>query len=419
MAEFFIDVGKIKLTWQGNWSNATAYVVDDLVWYDDGSTVSSYICVADHTNQAPSVTGIVDTNYWNLFAGGGLAGGLQPGGTATNQVQYRSGLALGGETGFEYDPATDIMSVPAISVTGSAAGAPTHDIDVAGSIHANGFYDGANQLTYNISGAQITTGTVDNARLPASITATSLSATTDFSVKTSGIYFDTSTDRVGIGTAVPATRLDVRSIATPTADDIVARFRSDHTNAFGTFIEVMPNTAQAQKSGIHLHKNSLRTEPATIVNDGGVLTISTADTFSPTVNIDLGGVNKFMLTSNLLEINTPLRINGCFDEAISALTINSGVVDVDANDASVFTVTRGEIISAMNITLPSNSRSVSLTFVMTSNGSYSVSWPANTKWAGGVPPTLSSTAGRIDVITLSTTNNGITWLGFVGGLDFQ
>jgi len=56
---------------------------------------------------------------------------------------------------------------------------------------------------------------------------------------------------------------------------------------------------------------------------------------------------------------------------------------------------------------------------MTSNGSYSVTWPANTRWAGGTPPNLSSTAGRIDVITLSTTNNGITWLGFVGGLDFQ
>ena len=43
MSQFFIDVGKIKLTWQGNWSNSTAYVVDDLVWFDDGSTVSTYI----------------------------------------------------------------------------------------------------------------------------------------------------------------------------------------------------------------------------------------------------------------------------------------------------------------------------------------------------------------------------------------
>ena len=110
MSQFFIDVGKIKLTWQGNWSNSTAYVVDDLVWFDDGSTVSTYICVADNTNQSPSATGTVNTSYWNLFAGGGLAGGLQPGGTGSNQIQIRSGLALGGEAAFTYDPATDVVS---------------------------------------------------------------------------------------------------------------------------------------------------------------------------------------------------------------------------------------------------------------------------------------------------------------------
>ena len=419
MAEFFIDVGKIKLTWQGNWSSSTDYVVDDLVWYDDGSTVSTYICVADNTNQGPSTTGTVNTSYWNLFAGGGLAGGLQPGGTTSNQIQYRSGLALGAEAGFTYDPATDIMSVPAISIGGSAAGTPAYDLDVTGTIRATEIWEGANRLTYNIDGSQVTTGTIDNARLPATISVTDLAATTGLTVKTDGLVFDATTNRVGIGTSVPAARLDVKSVALSTADDVVARFRSDHTNAFGTFIEVMPNTSQAQKSGIHLHKNSLRNEPATIVNDGGVLTISTEDTANPTVNMDLGGVNKFMLTSDLLEVNTPLRLNGCFDEAVDNTTISAGAVTIDATDASVFAITRTESITSMSINLPASARGVSVTLVMTSNGSYSTAWPPNTKWAGGTPPTLSSVAGRIDVVTLSTTNNGLSWLGFVGGLDFQ
>jgi hypothetical protein len=73
----------------------------------------------------------------------------------------------------------------------------------------------------------------------------------------------------------------------------------------------------------------------------------------------------------------------------------------------------------MTVTLPANSRAVSITLVMTSNGSYSVAWPTNTKWASGTIPTMSTTSGRIDVVTLSTTNNGLSWLGFVGGLDFQ
>ena len=144
MAEFFIDVGKIKLTWKDLWSSATDYVVDDLVRYDDGSTISSYVAVADSTNQVPSTTGTVNTGYWNLFASGGLAGGLQPGGSATNQVQYKDGLALGGEVGFTYDPSTDLLTVPSITVSGTAA---TYDVDVTGTVRATAYYEGANQLT--------------------------------------------------------------------------------------------------------------------------------------------------------------------------------------------------------------------------------------------------------------------------------
>ncbi len=417
MSQFFIDVGKIKLTWTGNWSNSTDYVVDDLVWYDDGSTVSSYICVAGHTNQPPSVTGTVDTNYWNLFAAGGLAGGLQPGGTASNQIQYKNGLSLGGETAFTYDPSTDLMTVPSIAVTGTST---TYDVDVTGSVRATAFFEGANQLTFNIAAEQVTSGTVSNARLPATISVTDLAASTSLAVKTNGLVFDSTTDRVGIGTSVPATRLDVRSTSSAGNDDIVARFRSDHSTANGTYIEVMPNTSAAQKSGIHLHKNSLRTDPFTMENDGGAVTFDNKHTSAPSIDFDLIGANKLQITESMTTINTPFRINGCFDEAnVSAAIDGSGNLNIDATTGSVFSVTRNDIITAFNITLPAGARAVSLTFVMTSNGSYNVAWPANTAWAGGTSPTMTSTAGRIDVITLSTFNGGSNWLGFVGGTDFQ
>ena len=97
------------------------------------------------------------------------------------------------------------LSVPAIAVTGSAAGSPTRDVDITGSIRATEIYEGSNRLTYNIGGGQITSGTVNNDRLPASINVTDLSATTSLTIKTSGLKFDSSTDRVGVGTAVPGT----------------------------------------------------------------------------------------------------------------------------------------------------------------------------------------------------------------------
>tara|TARA_B100000287_G_scaffold424411_1_gene469000 strand:+ start:2625 stop:3881 length:1257 start_codon:yes stop_codon:yes gene_type:complete len=418
MAEFFIDVGKIKLTWKDLWSSATDYVVDDLVRYDDGSTISSYVAVADSTNQVPSTTGTVNTGYWNLFASGGLAGGLQPGGTATNQVQYKDGLALGGEVGFTYDPSTDLLTVPSITVSGTAA---TYDVDVTGTVRATAYYEGANQLTYNISGAQITSGTVGNSYLPADISVTNLTASDGLNVKSGGLIFDNSSDRVGIGTAVPGTALDVKT-SSSAADAVVARFRCDHTDASATYIEVQPNSAQAQKSGIHLHKDSLRTNPFSIINDGGQVTIANTSTSAPTIDISLNATSVLNLTSTIGILNNPLRINGCFDEAVTAAVISAtNVLTIDATSASVFTIDFDKNITTYNITLPSASRAVSLTFLFTNTdgNQYTVSWPANTKWAGGTDPTMTSTQNYVDIITLSTVDGGSSWYGFVGGSEFQ
>ena len=417
MAEFTIDVGKIKLTWQGLWSNSTAYTTDDLVHYDDGSTISAYIAVADNTNQIPSVTGTVDTANWNLFASGGLAGGLQPGGTGSNQIQWKDGLALAGEAAFTYDDTSDILNVPNINVTGTAH---TPTVDVNGSVTATSFFEGANQLTYNIAATQVTSAQFDNARLPNDISVTNLAASTGLNIKTGGLIFDDTTDRVGINASAPATALDVRTIAQD-ADIVVGRFRADHTTAKGTYIEVHPNTAQAQLSGVHLHKNSLRTEPFTIHNDGGAVTLVNNDSTAPSIDLKLGSNSELLIEPTLATLNNPLRINGSFDEAVTNVAISgSNVLDIDATVASVFTVALDANITTFNISLPTGSRSVTLTFIFTAatNTQYTINWPANTKWPGGSGPTMVSTQNASDVISLSTVSGGSSWFGFVGGQEF-
>ena len=417
MAEFTIDVGKIKLTWQGLWSNSTAYTADDLVHYDDGSTISAYIAVADNTNQIPSVTGTVDTANWNLFASGGLAGGLQPGGDASNQVQYKDGLALGGEAAFTYDPSTDLLTVPSISVSGTST---TYDLDVTGSIRGTAFFEGANQLTYNIAATQVTSSQFDNARLPNDISVTNLAATTGLNIKTGGLIFDDTTNRVGINTAVPASALDVKASAID-VDVVVGRFRGDHTTAKGTYIEVHPNTAQAQKSGIHLHKNSLRTEPLTIDNDGGAVVVNNA-TATGSIDLQIGGTSELLVQPALTTLDSPLRINGCFDEAVTNVAISgSNVLDIDATAASVFTIALDKNITTFNITLPTSARSVTLTFIFTNadNSQYTINWPSNTKWPNGTSPTMTSTQNNSDVISLSTVSGGSSWFGFTGGQEFN
>ena len=59
-----IDLGKLRLVNKGTWSNSTAYEADDIVQYNDGGVVSTYIAKATSTNQAPSASGIVNSSFW-------------------------------------------------------------------------------------------------------------------------------------------------------------------------------------------------------------------------------------------------------------------------------------------------------------------------------------------------------------------
>ena len=64
-----IDLGKIKLKWQGTYAGGTAYVPDDVVYYMDGSVGSSYMCVANTTGNAPSSGGTPHAS-WEYLAKG-------------------------------------------------------------------------------------------------------------------------------------------------------------------------------------------------------------------------------------------------------------------------------------------------------------------------------------------------------------
>ena len=61
-----INLGKIRLNWLGDWSNATAYSALDAVAYNG----NSYVATADSTNQAPETAGVVNSSYWDKMAEG-------------------------------------------------------------------------------------------------------------------------------------------------------------------------------------------------------------------------------------------------------------------------------------------------------------------------------------------------------------
>ena len=66
----------------------------------------------------------------------------------------------------------------------------------------------------------------------------------------------------------------------------------------------------------------------------------------------------------------------------------------------------------------SNVVSVTIAIVQGGSGSYTVTWPTGTIWPGGTAPTLTTTVGHVDVITMLTMNNGTTWRAFTAGQNF-
>ncbi len=79
-----IDIGKIKPVFKGTYDNSTAYVLDDIVYYNG----SSYVAKTSTTGNLPT-----DTTKWNIYASG--SGGIWSStlgiGTAGQVVKVNSG----------------------------------------------------------------------------------------------------------------------------------------------------------------------------------------------------------------------------------------------------------------------------------------------------------------------------------------
>lgn len=81
------EPGPAGLVWRGTWSPVTGYQATDAVAYAGPSgVVSSYVCLQDHTNQAPAEG--ADTAYWALLAQEGAQGPPGPPGSSMDVMDY-------------------------------------------------------------------------------------------------------------------------------------------------------------------------------------------------------------------------------------------------------------------------------------------------------------------------------------------
>lgn len=109
-----------------------------------------------------------------------------------------------------------------------------------------------------------------------------------------------------------------------------------------------------------------------------------------------------------------------YTEATSAPAISSSTLTLDLLNGHVFLVSLNSNITTLTISnIPAGTNLTGFTLIFTADGTArSVTWPASVKWPGGVAPTLTSTNTKIDVLNFVSTDNGTSWLGFVGGLTY-
>ena len=80
-------------------------------------------------------------------------------------------------------------------------------------------------------------------------------------------------------------------------------------------------------------------------------------------------------------------------------TIGSSTTSIDLSTGNVFTINLSANISTLTLTNAAVGTYL-IKFVQDATGSRTVSFPGTWKWAGGIVPTLTTTASKLDIITL-------------------
>jgi hypothetical protein len=212
--------GPAFTNYEGAWSSATAYVVNDAVTRNG----SSYICILAHTNQAPP-----NATYWGLIASKGDTGAT-------------------GATGPQ-GPAGSVSSLVAADITDSTAtGRSVLTSNAAAGRTALGLGTAAVEPTstfaaasHNHAASEITSGTMDIARLPEATTAQFLANTADKVL---------STDQVWAG-AAPVTLTDAATIAIDMGTGINFSVTLTASRTLGA-----PTNAKAGQSGVIVVKQN-------------------------------------------------------------------------------------------------------------------------------------------------------------------
>ena len=174
----------------------------------------------------------------------------------------------------------------------------------------------------------------------------------------------------------------------------------------------------------------------TIISSTTITVLSANNTF--TNNLTSNNINTIVLsanetftnnltslyfTTNFATVST-LQVSGVASfttttEAGKTVTIASSAASLDLSTAALFVITLNSNVSASFVNPPPSPRVGSFTVAMSADGTArAVTWPTTVKWSGGTPPTITSTAGKVDIFSFLTNNGGSSYYGFTSDQNF-
>lgn len=98
------------------------------------------------------------------------------------------------------------------------------------------------------------------------------------------------------------------------------------------------------------------------------------------------------------------------EKVITANSSTAYTVDASTGEAWKLTMT-GNCTLTLSGQSATDLTPVTLYLIQDATGNRTMTWPASVKWGTAGAPTLSTAAGKIDIITLFTLDNGTTWIG--------
>ena len=296
----------------------------------------------------------------------------------------------------------------------------------------------ANGYKLNVEGGAFVSGIVTAAKFAgdgSELTSLNVSATgwTNYTSGVGSITYNTSQDKVGIGTTQPRFSLEVGNIG--------ASGTSFYVNGDSHLVGFV-TTNDAYVSGM------LTVTNVHLPNAAGTVTVNKVGigTTNPlqSVQVGLGNTTDVMVISGVGSVgvgttnpSAPIDLQAhtrfrSYSEQVGILTIYSNIVTVDLSKAQSFICTATDDISGFRLyNIPSESTSFTIKMSQDGTGSRAVgidtfyvgggsTFPVY--WPGGVVPVVTTTASRTDIYSFKifdgTNVSSVGMYGIVGGQNF-